>query len=157
MQADSLVLFRNRPARVLRAGDSLEIELENGRLLKVRPKDVAPLHPGPLPSLTDLQAEEGDVETAWELLAGGTTSLAELAELAYGAYTPSTAWQAWQLIAEGLYFGGTATEIVAHTGEEVIRKARGPRRQDCRRAGMDGFPGAAESGKTDSRRPPPSG
>ena len=121
-QPDSLVLFKNRPARVLRAHDGLEIELENGRLLKVRPKDVAQLHPGPLLSLSDLRSEEGDVETAWELLAGGTTSLTELAELAYGAFTPSTAWLAWQLVAEGLYFGGTATEIVAHTGEEVNRK-----------------------------------
>lgn len=122
LQPDSLVLFKNRPARVLQAGDSLEIELENGKSLKVRPKDVASLHPGPLTSLTDLGAEDGDVETAWELLAGSTTSLAELAELAYGAYTPSTAWLAWQLIAEGLYFGGTLTEIVAHTTEEVSRK-----------------------------------
>ena len=122
LRPDSLVLFRNRPARVLRAGDNLEIELENGRSLKVRPKDVASLHPGPLSSLADLRAEDGDVETAWELLAGGATSLSELAELAYGAYTPSTAWLAWQLIAEGLYFGGTATAVVAHTTEEVNRK-----------------------------------
>ena len=119
---DSLVLFRNRPARVLHSSDSLEIELENGKTLKVRAKDVAPLHPGPLRSLADLRAEDGDVETAWELLAGGNTTLAELAELVYGAYTPPTAWLAWQLVAEGLYFSGTTVEIVAHTAEEVARK-----------------------------------
>ena len=130
LQPDSLVLFKNRPARVLRAGDSLEIEIENGKALKVRPKDVALLHPGPLRDLADLRAEacprlrsgDGDVETAWELLAGGNTTLAELAELAYGAYTPPTAWLAWQLVAEGLHFGGTVAEIVAHTAEEVARK-----------------------------------
>ena len=122
LQPDSLVLFKNRPARVLQAGDSLEIELENGRLLKVRPKDVASLHPGPLSSLADLRPENGDWETAWELLAGETTSLTELAELAYGTYTPSTAWLAWQLVAEGLFFGGTATEVTAYTAEEVNRK-----------------------------------
>lgn len=121
-QSDSLVLFKNRPARVLQAGDSLEIELENGKTLKVRPKDVALLHPGPLRALADLQAEDGDVETAWELLAGGRTTLAELAELVYGAYTPPTAWLAWQLVAEGLYFGGTVAEVVAHTASEVARK-----------------------------------
>ena len=84
LQPDSLVLFKNRPARVLRAGDSLEIEIENGKALKVRPKDVALLHPGPLRALADLQAEarprlrsgDGDVETAWELLAGGSTTRA---------------------------------------------------------------------------------
>lgn len=122
LQTDSLVLFKNRPARVLQAGDSLEIQLENGKTLKVRPKDVAMLHPGPLSSLADLQGEAGDVKTAWELLEGGNTSLTELAELAYGTYSPSTAWLAWQLVAEGLYFGGTVTEIVAHTVEEVNRK-----------------------------------
>jgi exoribonuclease-2 len=122
LRPDSLVLFKNRPARVLQAGDSLEIELENGRTLKVRPKDVALLHPGPLHDLADLRDEDGEVETAWELLTGGNTTLAELAELAYGAYTPPTAWLAWQLVAEGLYFGGTAVEIVAHTAEEVARK-----------------------------------
>lgn len=122
LRPNSLVLFKNRPARVLQAGDNLEIELENGRMLKVRPKDVALLHPGPLQSLADLQAEDGDVETAWELLAGGRTTLAELAELAYGAYTPPTAWLAWQLVTEGLYFGGTAVEIVAHTAADVARK-----------------------------------
>lgn len=118
----SLVLFKNRPARVLQAGDSLEIELENGKTLKVRPKDVVLLHPGPLHSLADLRAEDGEVETAWELLAGANTTLSELSELVYGAYTPSTAWLAWQLVAEGLYFGGTAMEVVAHTAAEVARK-----------------------------------
>ena len=122
LQPDSLVLFKNRPARVLQAGDSLEIELENGKTLKVRRKDVALLHPGPLHALADLRAADGDVETAWELLAGGNTTLAELAELAYGAYTPPTAWLAWQLVAEGLHFGGTVAEVVAHTAEEVARK-----------------------------------
>ena len=122
LQPDSLVLFKNRPARVLQAGDSLEIELENGKTLKVRPKDVALLHPGPLPALADLRAEDGEVETAWELLAGGNPTLAELAELVYGAYTPPTAWLAWQLVAEGLYFGGTVAEITAHTAAEVARK-----------------------------------
>ena len=121
-QPDSLVLFKNRPARVLQAGNSLEIELESGKTLKVRPKDVALLHPGPLRSLADLQDEAGDVETAWELLAGGDTTLAELAELVYGAYTPPAAWLAWRLVDEGLYFGGTTVEIIAHTAAEVARK-----------------------------------
>ena len=71
----SLVLYKNRPARVAHAGERLEIELDEGKTLRVRPKDVVLLHPGPLQSLADLQAPFGEVETAWELLAGGTTSL----------------------------------------------------------------------------------
>jgi exoribonuclease-2 len=103
----SLVLYKNRPARVAHAGEKLEIELEEGKTLKVRSKDVVLLHPGPLHSLGELQSPTGEVETAWELLAGGTTSLAELAELIYGDYTPASAWAAWQLVTEGLYFRGT--------------------------------------------------
>jgi exoribonuclease-2 len=61
----------------------------------------------------------GEVQAAWELLAGETTTLPELAELAFGDYTPSTAWAVWQLVDDGLYFSGTPAAIVAHTPEEV--------------------------------------
>ena len=147
LQPDSLVLFKNRPARVLQAGDSLEIELENGKMLKVRPKDVALLHPGPLHALADLRAEDGDVETAWELLAGGNTTLAELAELVYGAYTPPTAWRAWQLVAEGLYFGGTVVEIIAHTAEEVARKRAAREAKAAAEHAWSDFMGRLRAGK----------
>lgn len=116
---DSLVLYKNRPARVLYTDDKLEIELEDGKVLKVRPKDVVLLHPGPLRSLRLLQAPPGEVDTAWELLAGSTTSLTELAELAYGDYTPASAWAAWQLVAEGLYFRGTPDMVLAASADEV--------------------------------------
>ena len=81
---DSLVLFKGRPARVRRVGKTLEIELPGDERLNVRGKDVTVLHPGPLRALGDLVPVSGDVETAWELLAGTHTTLAELAELAYG-------------------------------------------------------------------------
>jgi exoribonuclease-2 len=116
---DSLVLYKNRPARVVHTGKKLQIQLEGGESLSVRPKDVVPLHPGPLSSLAELQPRSGEVATAWEILAGSTTNLAELAELAYGEYTPSAAWAAWQQVADGLYFQGTPEEIVAHTPQEV--------------------------------------
>ena len=48
--ANSLVLYRTRPARVAGvSGDKLAIEIDGGETAKVRPKDVALLHPGPLP------------------------------------------------------------------------------------------------------------
>ncbi|MCX7668609.1 MAG: RNB domain-containing ribonuclease, partial [Anaerolineae bacterium] len=122
LREGSLVLYKLRPARVARLGDKLDLETEDGVGPKVRPKDVLLLHPGPLRSLAEaLQPPQGEVETAWEMLAGGTTTLAELAELAYGAYTPATAWAAWQLVADGLYFRGTPEAITACTAEEVAR------------------------------------
>jgi exoribonuclease-2 len=119
---DSLVLYKNRPARVVHAGERLELELEEGKAARVRPKDITMLHPGPLHSLDELQPQAGDVETAWELLAGSTTSLAELAELAYGHYTPATAWDVWQLVADGIYFRGTPDALVVCSPEEVERE-----------------------------------
>jgi exoribonuclease-2 len=119
---DSLVLYKTRPARVLRAGRKIEIELEGGEIVSVRPKDVTLLHPGPVHSLAELQPQAGEVQTAWELLAGSTTDLSELAELAYGDDTPATAWAAWEQVAGGLYFEGTPEEIVACTSEEVTKE-----------------------------------
>jgi exoribonuclease-2 len=126
---DSLVLYKARPARVKRTGKKLEIELEGGEDLLVRPKDVMLLHSGPLQSLNELRSQVGEVETAWELLLGETTTLAELAELVYGEDTPANAWAAWQLVEDGLYFSGSPEEIVARNPEQVVqeqaaRKAR---------------------------------
>ncbi|MCL5256956.1 MAG: ribonuclease catalytic domain-containing protein [Chloroflexi bacterium] len=119
---NSLVLYKGRPARVEQAGEKLEIELETGEVLKVRPKDVTLLHPGPLKSLKEIQPQQGDVETAWEIVDGGQTTLQELSDLLYGSYTPSTALAAWRLVAEGRYFRGTPEDISATTPEEVKRQ-----------------------------------
>jgi len=119
---NSLVLYKNRPALVKHIDDKLEIQLEDGKTLKVRPKDVTTLHPGPLKRLNDLQPQEGEVETAWELLAGSTTVLSELAELIYEDYTPSTAWSTWQLVTEGLYFRGVPDAIEVSSPEEVAQR-----------------------------------
>ncbi|KAB2928486.1 MAG: RNB domain-containing ribonuclease [Candidatus Contendobacter sp.] len=119
---NSLVLYKNGPARVAALGDKLDIELEDGRSLRVRPKDVLLLHPGPLKGLRELDAPAGEAEAACELLDGGQTTLPELADLVYGAYTPATAWAAWRLVNEGLYFQGTPEAISARPLAEVERE-----------------------------------
>jgi exoribonuclease-2 len=119
--ADSLVLYKIRPARVLSVADKIEIELEGGQSKRVRPKDIFVLHPGPLHDLNELQPREGELEEAWELLDGGNTHIEELAELIYGDFAPATAWAAWQWVADGLYFSGTPTDIAVRPREEVER------------------------------------
>ncbi|MDQ3250325.1 MAG: RNB domain-containing ribonuclease, partial [Chloroflexota bacterium] len=120
LRADSLVLYKNRPARVTYVGNKkIDIQLESGETINLRPKDVILLHGGPLRNLHDLKAPAGDVASAWELLAGETTTLPELAELTYAAYTPATAWATWQLVTDGLYFSGVPDAIVAHAVEAV--------------------------------------
>lgn len=95
LRQNSLVLYKNRAARITEMGrKKIHIRCEDGERIKVRHKDVTLLHPGPLPGLSELNAPEGEMKTAWELLAGSTTHLAELAELAYGEFTPQTAWGA---------------------------------------------------------------
>jgi len=127
LAVNSLVLYKNRPARLTRLGgdrvaDKLEIELENGETARVRPKDVILLHPGPLQSLKNLGKLAGEVEAAWQILAGEHTTLAELAELIYGAFTPETAWAAWQQVMDGLYFEGSPSELHVRTIDDVNRR-----------------------------------
>lgn len=136
LRPGGLVLYRKRPARVARLGDKLHIELEGGNLAKVRPKDVTPLHPGPLESLSDLTPQQGEVILAWEILneSRGPHDLAELAELVYGEYTPITAWAAWELVEDGLYFHGIPEAVVACMPEEVEQEqlARQEREAEAR-------------------------
>jgi len=119
--ADSLVLYKVRPARVLRVGEKIEIELEGGDTKRVRAKDLELLHPGPLRSLDELGPQKGEADEAWALLEGGETNLQELAELAFSRFTPATAWAAWQLVADGLRFSGVPSQIQVRSREEVER------------------------------------
>ncbi|MBU0493367.1 MAG: RNB domain-containing ribonuclease [Chloroflexi bacterium] len=144
---DSLVLYKDRPARVRQAAGKLTIELPSGETRSVRPKDVTLLHPGPLRALADLRAQAGEVQTAWELLCGGTTDLVELAELAYGAYTPATAWAAWQLVADGLYFRGTPAEVVARSTDEVAQEQARRAARAVEAAAWDAFIERAQAGQ----------
>ncbi len=115
------MLYKIRPARVLRVGEKIEIELEGGQTKRVRAKDLELLHPGPLGSLSELAPPDGEPDEAWSLLEGQETNLRELAELVYSDYTPATAWASWKLVADGLHFTGVPTSIRARTGGEVER------------------------------------
>jgi len=128
IQLNSLVLYKNQPARVTQLGERIIIAAQGGAKASVRPKDVILLHPGPLLSLEDLYPREGDIETAWEILFDTCTtdtsgySLAELAELIYGEFTPATAWAAWQCFADGLFFQGTPDAIIPRSPTEVAQE-----------------------------------
>ncbi len=120
LRPDNLVLYKQRAARIVNAGDKkIDIKTEDGQSHSVRPKDVTFLHAGPLRSLNELKPVKGEVMAAWELLAGETTTLAELVELAYGTNSPSATWALWLMVTDGLYFSGTPAEITVHTAETV--------------------------------------
>lgn len=146
---ESLVLYKRRAARVVKGGERLEVEMDDGNRARVRPKDVTLLHPGPLHSLAQLQPQAGEVELAWQILleGGGAQSLRELAELIYGAYTPATAWAAWKWIDDGLYFHGAPDAVSARSPKEVEdERASRERRQAEAQAWAD-FLERARSGK----------
>jgi exoribonuclease-2 len=144
---NSLVLYKNGPARVAALGDKLDIELEDGRSLRVRPKDVLLLHPGPLRSPRELgEIPAGEVEAACELLEGNPTTLLELAELVYGACTPATAWAAWRLVDEGLYFQGTPEAINVRPLTEVEQERIVREAKTAERDAWNGFLQRARAG-----------
>jgi exoribonuclease-2 len=119
-RADNFVLYKNQAARVTNVGaKKINIVLQDGTAVSVRPKDIELLHPGPLRAFGDLAKPQGELLTAWELLAGESTSLEELSELAYDAFTPATAWAIWQAVDDGLHFSGTIEDITVHTLDEV--------------------------------------
>lgn len=138
IQPGSLVLYKIRPAIVDAVGEKHEIRFEDGKIKRVRDKDISLLHPGPLAGLKNLGVVEGNVEEAWELLEGEQASLAEVAELVFGDYTPDTAWATWRLLNDGLYFEGSVrslrgrkAEIVEQERQERERKAREKQEQEA--------------------------
>ena len=144
---NSLVLYKTRPGRILNVSDKIEIELEGGKTKRVRPKDIVVLHPGPLHSLGELNDPSGDVETAWELLDGEQSDVAELAELVFGEYTPSTAWAAWQLVSDGLYFEGTPTLLEARSRERIENERRRRETEAAEAAAWEGFTARVKQGE----------
>ena len=119
-RADNFVLYKNQAARISNVGaKKINIVLQDGTAVSVRPKDIELLHPGPLRNFGELTNPDGDLLTAWELLIGETTNLEELSELAFDKFTPATAWAIWQAVADGLHFGGTLATINVRTEDEV--------------------------------------
>lgn len=119
-RADNFVLYKNQAARITNVGaKKIDIVLQDGTAVSVRPKDIELLHPGPLRQFSELAKPQGELLTAWELLAGETTNLEELSELAYDDFTPATTWAIWQAVTDGLHFSGTIDAITVHTPEEV--------------------------------------
>ncbi len=126
MQPFTLVLYKGQPALVEQStAKHLLLRLPDGTTRKVRPKDVLLLHPGPCTAIPRAAPPaDADLQEAWSLLEGETTTLADLATLLFGDYTPQSAWQTWQAIADGLYFTGTPEQVQARTIAQVETERR---------------------------------
>ncbi|MCK5540053.1 MAG: RNB domain-containing ribonuclease, partial [Deltaproteobacteria bacterium] len=97
LKIGALLLYKSKPAKLVRLGDKIEIELLSLSLSKkVRPKDVTCLHPGPFTELNLLTPVPDDLEETRSLLSGEETTLEEIAELVFNQTTASAIWSAWQ-------------------------------------------------------------
>ena len=151
----SLVLYKSGPAKVLSAGDKIEIQLAKGKTLRVRPKDVTLLHPGPVLDLAainagETSAAEDTLEEAAELLAEETVGLEDLSELVFGGFTPESAWACWRLLIDGLYFAGSPQEIRARPLQEVAAERAERARKVAEKAAWRGFIERVEAGSIDA-------
>ncbi|MGL1904127.1 MAG: hypothetical protein OCC49_18470, partial [Fibrobacterales bacterium] len=116
---NNLVIYREKAAIITSIGDKIEIKLATGKTVKVRPKDINILHPGPLSNFSQLTlAVTNDINEIRELLDGETTSLDELMDLMYEQNTPAAAWAVYTLLQDGLYFTGTLDCITPTTQDE---------------------------------------
>jgi exoribonuclease-2 len=127
LKTHSLCVYRQKPAIVTAIDEKITISLADCVDMRVRIKDIALLHEGPLYSLAGLEdgAPEADVRELWELCldeygaADKKLSLKDLAELAYGAFTPATAWAAYTLLSGGVYFDGSMSAIRPRPAADV--------------------------------------
>lgn len=117
MTLHSLALYKQKPAIVREFFDDgkISIETANGKI-RVREKDIEPLHPGPVNNLNDFETAtaaggaadglpDNFEDEAWELFSGEETppSFKELCELA-GGWTAQIAWKVHKIIERGLCF-----------------------------------------------------
>ena len=124
MQLDSLVIFKNRPARVIGfVNKKVEIQLEDKKIVKLPKKNLLLLHNGGFKKFDVLSNDlgKGELVDAWGLLQGTKTNYRELSELIYGEYNSSTVYGTWQIVQKGLYFFALDNEIGVNTPEAVTK------------------------------------
>ena len=128
-QEHALVLFKSKPALIKSKADGkITIALQNGETVKVREKDIEPLHPGPVKDFSGIicidictTAVETAIYEAWELMISDSVSytLNDLASLVFGEYTPASAFSAYNLLKDGLYFSGNIEAITPRCKDDV--------------------------------------
>ena len=123
INAKSLALYKNRPVFVAEARDRLEIRLEDGSLLRVREKDIEPLHAGPISAIPQAR-QGGDFETARAMAeAGQPLSFAELADLVFGSTGPAEVLACWKEGCDGSRFKLKEASLYPLSDEEVAKEA----------------------------------
>ena len=144
VQPNSLSIYKNKPARVLRVGEKIAIEVIGGDTFNVRPKDIQVLHPGPFVNFDELSPPPGELEAAWEILldisAGADpSSLENLADLIYGDFSPASAWGVWLALEDRLYFERISGGVLPRSREAVAQTLTDRAQQAADQAAWEAF------------------
>jgi exoribonuclease-2 len=155
LRAQSLALYKNRPALVLEIKDRIEIRLEDGSSLRVRDKDLALLHEGPVKELPQ-GLSNGDFETARRMLApGASLAWSDLAELVFGDSGPAQVLACWQEANLGLLFKIEDGRPLPLDDEAVAREAQKKARKEGEAAERAAFVERARKIRADRRKASP--
>ncbi|MBK2126180.1 ribonuclease catalytic domain-containing protein [Fangia hongkongensis] len=142
MQKNSLVIFKNKPARVIAELEKkIEIMLDDEKCIKLPEKNVLLLHQGSFDdfSVLDQSLHQGELSEAWELLEGQDTSYSELSELIYGEYTPITAYATWQEVTKGIHFSAEGGKIHVNSKEVVEKIIKTIEEKAAKEAAIEAF------------------
>lgn len=144
----ALVFYKGNPALARNTGDKLELSIPGASAVKVRPKDVELLHPGPLAKIPEPRPD-GDFETAWEMSAGESLTLEGFCELVFGCAGPEEALACRLEALDGLRFRteeGTAG-FRAASREERERETARRSRKESEAADREAFLSRARTGR----------
>ena len=117
----ALALYHGRAAAVEAPDhDKWEIRVEGGERKRVREKDLAFLHPGPVRG--ELPPPPPSLRPDWselvELVGDDVLDFREFLQLAYNEDTPAAAFAASRILAEGVFFEGSPAGGVRATPAE---------------------------------------
>ena len=143
----ALVFYKGKPALARNSGDKLELSIPGAPEVKVRPKDVEFLHPGPLSKVPEARPD-GDFETAWEMSAGEALTLEALCELVFGRAGPEETLACRLEAVDGLRFRSEdgASGFRAVSREEREKEAARRARRETEAADREAFLARARKG-----------
>ncbi len=113
LKPGTLVCYRRRSARILALeGEKIEIAVEGGETVRVRPKDIEFVHSGPATTLPPPVPKLLPPEELAELMGEETLPFSEFYELLGGENSPGAAWAGVLILQENVYFTGSVAEGV---------------------------------------------
>ena len=122
MKINSLVIFKNNPARVLSIHNQvIEVLLKSKKTFKVKDSSLLLLYEGKFEKFDILNQEINYKKfyLAWERVQGNNISYEKLAIMVYGKFNPSTAYAIWLQVKQGIYFKLKNSYLVANNKKEV--------------------------------------